>query len=184
MADTEMTDTEKKPDLYVVDYSAKSIAVFGPETKKWSGNLKGMGGVFNHSLKQVVEGKEVVMAGWIFKVGKTDEVVTFVEEANRGIIDVIPNEPKPRAAPAKGGAKNPPQSDTIAFTYTVQKPNELAIVLFEDGTQEEYDTSYILNDKVYLVKADGSRLPLCVVSGQWVVLPYWNRRHDVLFKSA
>lgn len=180
-----MSTSEKPGDLQVVDYSEKSIALFG-DTRKWAGNLKKMNGRFNAHLKRVIEGKEVRTAGWIFKVDRTDEVVTFVEEANRGIIDVIPNEPKPKASPAKGAKGSSPakNNDIITFTYTVQQPKELAVVLFEDGTQEEFDTSYVLSDKVYLVKADGSRLPLCVVSGKWTLLPYWNRSHDVLFKSA
>ena len=67
-------------EMEIVDYSDKSIAVYG-ETKPWHKNLKSLGGRFNPNLKDG--------PGWIFSKKHDDKVSSFVQRANDGDIEPI-----------------------------------------------------------------------------------------------
>lgn len=60
--------------LSLVDYSAKSFAVFG-ETKQFKDQLKELGGKFNCNLKG--------QAGWIFSNLNKEKVTDFVSNKNK-----------------------------------------------------------------------------------------------------
>ena len=67
--------------LTVEQYTDKSVAVFG-NTRKWSGNLKQLGGKFTAKLRSG--------PGWIFYKSKEQEVNNFVSAANGGAIEPLP----------------------------------------------------------------------------------------------
>lgn len=62
-----------KEKFELVDYSHKSVALFG-DTKPIKDLLSAMGGKFNPRLSY----KEGKRAGWIFQVGKREELSTII----------------------------------------------------------------------------------------------------------
>lgn len=64
--------------IEIVDYSEKSIAVFG-NTIAIKDKLKEMGGKYNANLKKD-KNVDIKEPGWIFIKSKKDEVSKFIEE--------------------------------------------------------------------------------------------------------
>lgn len=68
-------EVEVTPDVYLVDYSDKAIAVFG-NTKEIKEKLKEIGGKFNNYLTY----NDVKQAGWIFSKKKESELKKFLNQ--------------------------------------------------------------------------------------------------------
>lgn len=71
----------KEDILEVVDYSTRSIAVFG-NTGEYRSLLREKGGKFNNFLKR----DGVSTPGWIFGVKETASIVELVDQVNSGMI--------------------------------------------------------------------------------------------------
>ena len=69
--------------LRLVQYSEKSIAIFG-NTKPIKDQLKELGGKFNNFLKEQNESNEpITSAGWIFPNKNKSELLKLIETANK-----------------------------------------------------------------------------------------------------
>lgn len=82
-------EVEAVEDLGMVDYSEKSIAVFG-DTKAIKDQLKELGGRFNPSLNYNGEKR----AGWIFSKKKADEVRTLMASEKVEAVEDLPALPE------------------------------------------------------------------------------------------
>ena len=65
-------ETQHEKKLNIINYTDKSIVVFGPDTKTYKEQFKALGGGFNRYL-QVREGFEGG-TGWIFSNKNRDKV--------------------------------------------------------------------------------------------------------------
>jgi hypothetical protein len=63
--------------IYIVDYSEKSIALFG-DTKPIKEELKNLGGRFNYRLVDPAKPEEK-SAGWVFPLSRKEEVYILLE---------------------------------------------------------------------------------------------------------
>lgn len=73
-------------EVFVIDYTEKSIAVFG-NTKPYIEELKNIGGKYNHNLKY----KDGTSPGWIFPKTKHLSVKQLITKINEG--KITPSEP-------------------------------------------------------------------------------------------
>lgn len=163
--------------LNIIDYSDKSIVVFGSNTKTFKEQLKALGGRFNPNLK-VRDGFEGGV-GWIFSNKNRDTVLQFIEQANEGkwASNRIPIE-------GEETSSNLPQvilPDTNSTYQTVKwrvfKPVVgMVSVIKTSGTTLEgkvvkIDTHKDFVDTVYVSIEDKiSKLVIC--NGRWVVWGY------------
>lgn len=80
------SDSEKSINLFILDpYSEKSLLVYGEDTKKYSKQLKKIGGKFGMNFK-VPSIKGVNVPGWIFSMNKKEEVYAFYDHVTSGDI--------------------------------------------------------------------------------------------------
>lgn len=64
-----------QPDIFLVNYNGKSLAIFG-NLKKYSHKLQKLGGIYNEHL--VYGGNK--MPGWIYPVQKFTKVSNFIKK--------------------------------------------------------------------------------------------------------
>lgn len=77
-------------DLFIHDYSERSIAVFGSDTKTHKDTLKELGGKFNPALTDP-KNPESKAAGWIFSKSKLEQVKSFIESLTTSIVQAKPS---------------------------------------------------------------------------------------------
>lgn len=68
---------DKQNKLEVIDYSAKSVVVFG-NSIAIKATLKQMGGKYNAKLKR----NDDVVCGWVFPIEKKNSITKFIEDVN------------------------------------------------------------------------------------------------------
>ena len=169
-------------DLEIMDYTDKSVVIYG-NTKIWKENLKALGGRFNPNLKRTEGENTVRFSGWVYSRSKAELLEIFVAESRSGIVTPLgetPEEKTEKASPPAKKASVP--KNMVSVNYQVQKPTKIAHIVFASGKREEYDVEVIRDDKCFLVKADGTRLPIAIVWNVWLCLAYHETPHDIVFK--
>ncbi len=67
--------------MELLNYSEKSIALVGPDTKKWKDHIKSISGAkYNANLSNKED--ETKFAGWIFPTAQEETLKQFIEDVN------------------------------------------------------------------------------------------------------
>lgn len=118
--------------VYQLDYTEKSIAVFG-QTTPLKDHLSKIGGKFNPGLTNKRTGNRE--PGWIFVKSKSSEVQTLLDSFINGTIQ--PLEPKTETDSSKQSAKEVPKS---SFVFT----KEMYLALVSRIEKLENDNEHML----------------------------------------
>ena len=174
--------------LNIIDYSDKSIVVFGEATRTYKGQLKDLGGRFNGRLgeRPGFSGG----AGWIFPSknrGPVDQFVTQVNEGN--FTQELPdlNNPNTNLPGGLPSAIFPQKLDSVYQTvkWRVYKPKEGMNVVIKapdqtfEGVVVDLETHKDIVDTAY-VSISGQNSKLVICNGKWQVFGY-PTEHTVRF---
>lgn len=171
--------------LNVIEYTPKSIVVFGEATRTYKGQLKDLGGRYNGRLSERPDFPGG--SGWIFPSRNRDSVDNFVEQVNNGEFSQALPDLNNNTSVGLPQVIFPQKLDAVYQTvsWKVYKPKEgMNVVIKTTGDPLEGEVVSVETHKDFVdtayVSVNGQISKLVICSGKWQVFGYMPE-HTVRF---